>query len=326
MRNGMRAVLVCAVLTVVWSTAGTAAAPPGQKQSYGAGTFALEIDGNFAGFVTGVDGGMAFGDVVKEAGEEFFFKKHLGNPGFRDIRLEFGADMDKSFLHWIGVVLQGEHVRLNGAIVAANFNGDVVSRLEFYRAQITEVTFPAVDAGSKESARISVVLTPEQTILNRKVGGKIEAKSAGKGKNWLSSNFKLTIDGLDATRVTKIDALTIKLPWHNFNDEQACLTCELPPIIPAKIDFPNLVVTIIQPATSFHDWFEDFVIAGNNSDEKEKAGSLEYLTPDLKTLFTIKLRHLGIFEAMPVVNTAGGDSVARLLAAIYCESMEFTPQ
>jgi hypothetical protein len=74
MRNGMRAMLVCAVVAVASSAAGIAAAPPAQKQSFAAGRFALEIDGNIAGLVSAVDGGLAFGDVVKVPGEEFFFK------------------------------------------------------------------------------------------------------------------------------------------------------------------------------------------------------------------------------------------------------------
>ena len=30
----------------------------------------------------------------------------------------------------------------------------------------------------------------------------------------------------------------------------------------------------------FYDWHEDFVIKGNNGDDKEKGGTLEYLTPE----------------------------------------------
>ena len=96
MRIGLKALLLCAVMAIVWSNTGVVAAPP-DVRSYAGGRFALEIDGSAVGFVNTVDGGLAFGDVVRFAGEEFFFKKQLGNAGFRDIRLEVGADMDKSF-------------------------------------------------------------------------------------------------------------------------------------------------------------------------------------------------------------------------------------
>jgi hypothetical protein len=224
----------------------------------------------------------------------------------------------------IAGVLQGDQVRLSGAILAADFKGDVLSRLEFYGAQITEVTFPALDATSKDAARFSIVLTPDQTVLNRKTSAKIGLKSPGTQKKWLSSYFRLAIDGLDTKKVTKIEALTIKFPRFSRDDE-ACISCEGLPG-PTKVDFPNVIMTVGEPAPTVYDWFEDFVVAGNNSDEQEKGGTLEYLTPDLKTLFTLRLRNLGIFELMPVVNTGSGDSVARLLVAMYCESMEFTAQ
>jgi len=311
---------MCAIMAIVWSNIGVVAAPP-VTRSYVAGRFAVEIDGSVAGFVNAVEGGRAFGDVVKETGEDFFFKKHIGNPGFRDIRLEFGADMETSFYNWISLALQGEYARLSGAIVGVDFNGNVVSRLEFQRAQITEVTFPALDFTSKDTARMSIVLSPEQTVLNRKTSGKLSVKTASIQKKWLNSNFRLSIDGLDTTRVTKIEALTVKLPRISFGD---CRLCDDLPPGPTKIDFPHVVVTIREPADQVYDWFEAFVIQGNNDDSSEKGGTLEYLSPDLKTtLFTLKFRNLGIFEVMPVMVDAGGSALPQLLAAMYCEKMEF---
>ena len=320
MRNGLKALLTCVVMAIVWSNTSVVAAPP-ITRSYSAGRFALEIDGNVVGFVNSVEGGLAFGDVVKEVTEDFFFKKHIGNPGFRDIRLEFGADMDKSFYNWIAVALQGQNVSLDGAILGADFNGNIVSRLEFHHALITEVTFPAVDATSKDAAKMSIVLSPEQTVLNRKASGKLTLTGAKAQKRWLPSNFRLSIDGLDTKKVSKIEALTVKLPRITFGE---CLHCDNLPPGPIKVDFPHVVVTTGEPADAFYDWFQAFVIEGNSDDSSEKGGSLEYLSSDLKTvLFTLKFRNLGIFELMPVAVDAGGSTVPKLLAAMYCEYMEF---
>lgn len=319
MRNGLKALLLCAVMAIVWTNTGVVAAPA-ITRAFTPGKFALEIDGNVVGFVNAVEGGLPFGDVVKEAGEDFFVKKHLGYPGFRDIRLEFGADMDKSFYHWIAVALQGEHVRLNGAILGTDFQGTVVSRLEFQNALITEVGFPALDATSKDAAKLSIVLSPEQTVLNRKASGKVSVKGGAAQKRWLSSSFRLSIDQFDSKKVSKVDALTVKLPRPNFGE---CYSCEnLPP--PQKVDFPDVVVTVREPADQVYDWFQAFVIEGNSSDSNEKGGTLEYLAPDLKTvLFTLRFRNLGIFEVMPVAVDAGGSTLPQLLAAMYCETMEF---
>lgn len=319
MRNGLKGFLFCAVMAIVWSNTGIGAAPP-VTRSYAAGYYALEIDGSVVGLVNAVEGGLAFGDVVKDAGEDFFFKKHLGNPGFRDIRLEFGADMNKSLYDWISAALQGQHVRSSGAILGADFQGTVRSRLEFHDAQITEVTFPAIDATSKNSAKMSIVLSPQYTNLNRKAGGKLGAPTAKTQKKWLPANFRFSIDGLDTKKVSKVGALTVTLPRITVGE---CRLCESVPV-GAKVDFPNVVMTIGEPADQLYDWFEAFVIQGNNDDASEKGGSLEYLASDMKTvLFTLKFSNLGIFELMPVAVDAGGSTVPKLLAAMYCESMDF---
>ena len=320
MRNGMKALLFCAVMAIAWSNAGVAAAPP-PTRSYNVGHFALEISGNVVGFVTGTEGGSAFGDVVKVPGEEFFFKKHLGNAGFRDIRIEFGADMEKSFYNSISLALQGQQVRLSGAIVGADFQGTVRSRLEFQEALITEVTFPALDATSKDAAKMSIVLSPEHTVLNRKASGKLSPPSVKTQKRWLTANFRFAIDGIDTTRVSKVEALTVKLPRITFGE---CLHCDGVASGPTKVDFPDLVITTGEPADSLYDWFEAFVLDGNNDDASERSGSIQYLASDLKTvLFTLNFKNLGIFDLMPVAVDAGGNAVPKLLTSMYCETMEF---
>ena len=315
MRIALKALLPCAVMAIVWSNTGVVAAPP-DTRSYGAGHFMLEIDGAQVGFVNAVEGGLAFGEVVKEPGEDFFFKKHIASPGVRDIRLEFGADMDASFYHSIALALQGQHVSLNGLITTCDYDGKIVGSLAFFHALITEVGFPALDATSKDAAKMSIVLSPDQTILNRKPSGKLSVKSDRSQKRWLSSSFRLSIDGFDSKKVAKVEALTIKLPRIS-----GCFKCE-DLSNPTRIDFPHVVVTMREPAESVYDWFEDFVIQGNAGDGDERGGTLEYLSADLKTLFSLKFSHLGIFEVLPVV-AAAGDSTPRLLAAMYCESMEF---
>ena len=326
MRNRMKVLLVCAGAAIAWSNAGVVAAPP--ARSFTSGNFVLEIDGIHAGLVLAAEGGLAFSDVVKEAGEEFFFKKHIGNPGYRDIRLEFAGGMDKSVYDAIALALQGQGPRLNGALLRTDFNGKVISRLEFVRAQITAVTFPAADATSKNTARFSIVLTPEQTYLARGASG-VVAKSTAKQKNMLESSFRLSIDGLNTTRVSKVEAMTVRLPLiSGSGGTEFCLRCQdFVPINPTRVDFPNVVISLADDAkaVSVYDWFDDFVISGNNDDSREKNGTLEFLTPDQKsTLFTIKFKNLGIFELMPLVDES--TAATRLMAAMYCESMEFLAQ
>lgn len=319
----IRAMKVIALFAAMITLSGPTltAAPP--QRSFVGGSFGLELEGAFVGFVTKVEGGNIFADVVKEqVSEEFFVKKHLANPSPRDITLEFGAGMNQALYNWIKTSLQRQSSRKDGAVLLVDFKGTVQRRLEFQQALITQVTFPGVDANSKDPVRFGIRLTPESTTLNPKAGGTVSSNKAVLQKAALASNFRLSIDGLDMTRSSKVESLTIELPLSNDRGGE-CLHCNPTPTGP--IDFPNVIVTMSAAhAESVYGWFEDFVIHGDNGDESEKTGSLEYLTPNLSaTLFELTFKQLGIFEIAQAPAASNADAIAKVLIAMYCEKIEF---
>jgi hypothetical protein len=68
-----------------------------------------------------------------------------------------------------------------------------------------------------------------------------------------------------------------------------------------SLDVSNLAVTLPESAAStFFDWHQDFVIAGHNGQNKEKHGTLDFLSPSLAdSLFHLTLKGLGIFKLSP---------------------------
>ena len=194
----------------------------------------------------------------------------------------------------------------------------MISRLDFQHAQITEVTFPRSTPQQGDRATDDRPVAGPDGSESETLGQTQREKC--RPQRWLVSSFKLSIDGIDTKKVSKIRSLTIKVPRVSFGE---CFGCDNLPV-PAKIDFPDIIATMGLPAESLYDWFEDFVIQGNNDDSKEKGGTLEYLTTDLSApLFSLKFRNVGIFELMPVQQVANADSVPKLLAAMYCETMQF---
>src|SRR6188472_1936087 len=182
----LRTLLVCGLSIVAWSSAAAQTTTAAVTRSYTASNFVLELDGVQVGAIVSTEGGSAFGGVVKETGEDFFVKKHLGFPGYHDIRFEVGPGMEKTFFNWISQSLQGKASPMNGAILSVNYAGTIVTRLEFTRAQITEVTIPAAEAASKENIRILIGLTPEQTFLNRSPGPTSSKIGSSKAQRALS--------------------------------------------------------------------------------------------------------------------------------------------
>ena len=92
-------------------------------------------------------------------------------------------------------------------------------------------------------------------------------------------------------------------------------------MFPARSDARNTAAS----AQSWRDWFEDFVVKGNSGQEKEKNGTLTFLSPNRKdTLATINLFNLGIFKLVDAT-PAGADAIHRITAELYCERMQFVP-
>ena len=290
------------------------------NRAYASSRFAIDLDGVFGGWLSAVEGGSATADVVVEKiGPDNIQRKHLGNVKYEDISLECGAAMSKNFYEWISQSFNYKHARRNGAIVTTDANLREVSRLSFYDALLTEIGFPACDAASKDAAKMTVKLSTEYTRLTFGPGERLPA-AGPRQKRWLTSNFKFTIEDMDAPRVTSIESLVVRqVVSEGTVGENRDYSKE------PYLEVPNLVVTFPEShASDFYKWHEDFVIKGNNGQEQEKSGSLDFLSPDLKeSLFTLSFGHLGIFKLGDDGTGDGSGQQRRLKAEMYCEEIKF---
>jgi len=286
----------------------------------------LVLDGEVCGVLPSVTGGSIYAEFVTEKmGIDHLSRKHLGGVRYEDIALEVGAGMSARLYDWIKESLQpGKLSRKDGTIYVCDYDYHPRGSLAFTRALISEVSFPALDAASKDAAKLTVKLAPELMRSSRTPpkadGAKLTVTKPQQQKKWLPSNFKLEIDGLDCTRVNKVGPLVARQAvMESAAGELRDYERE-----PSHWDFGNLIVTLPEShAEGWHQWHEDFVIKGENGNDKEKNGSLVYLAPDLKTeLFRVKLSHLGIFRLHEDAAEAGSEQIHRIEAEMYCEQME----
>lgn len=317
-----------ALAAAAWRPAQAAAAIPDQGprvaspisgRSYVSGRFALALDGSQVGVLKSVDGGGATADVIEETvGSDRFAHKHLGNVKYEDFSMQFDFGMKKGIYDWIAASWTANYSRQSGSVIAADFQGDVRSERRFFNALITETGIPACDASSKDPGYLSLSFAPERTT-DVKASGTLAVGT--KQKLWLPSNFKLEIDGLDCSKVNKIDAFTIK---QSVVSDDIGETRDYQKV-PGKIEFPNLTITFAEvSAQSWIDWHKDFVINGNNGQEEEKGGRLVFLSPTLQEqLLEIKFFNLGIFKLDSEAGEPNADAPARMTAELYCERMEF---
>ena len=297
----------------------------GTNRAYTAGHFELAIDGRTTtAYLKTIDGGFVKANVIEEpVGPSNERIKHTSTVDIDPLSIEFGLSGAQDVLKWIQDSWKREFTRCSGQVTHADFDYNSTFEHEFMNALITETTFPSLDGSSKEAAYLKIKLQPEH-VKSRPVpsgGGKLKGSGGVKQKMWLPSSFRLNIDGIRcAQHVNKIESFTIKQGIK----KQYIGTERYPQIEPTKIDFPNLSCTI---ALAFADellkWYDSAIVKGVEDSTAQKTGSIEFLSPDRKTvLFEVKLFEMGLASLQVMQSTANSDQIKRVKFELYVGRME----
>ncbi|BFU96672.1 MAG: hypothetical protein NTNFB02_33940 [Nitrospira sp.] len=301
----------------------TSPAEAALKGSYASGTVGLELEGQFAGLLSGVEGGNPFADIISEGvGPDMIQRKRPGPPRFEDIVLDVDfSQITKPLSGWIGDTLSKIPTPRNGAILYADFNYKEVKRLEFMGAVITEIGTPLCDpVGAKAPAALSLRIAPQSTRFSGGSGKNVLSMAGAKSAKIVSSNFAFTIQGFEdaCKRIINVDAIVAKRPvaasragQEKFLQQPGVLDCS-----PVVIRLPEAY------AGPFYKWFDDTVVKGMQVGEMSghltwtdqagaKAGNV-----------SVQLGGLGIVRyALEPANAKAG-TVVRV--EMYCETMNMS--
>src|SRR5262245_16788903 len=294
------------------------------SHGYSSGKFVLELDGKVVGFLQAAEGGEVFGEIVEEpAGPDGVVRKSISRALFAPIKIAFGTGMAKELYDWLSSVLAHKPTAKSGAIVFLDFNFKERRRIEFEDALITEIVFPALDVGSKDTAKMTVTLEAAKTRFSDAFsGGSFSGFGTKTQKKWSVSNFRFKITGLEnaCDRVIRIDAIKITQPVSNVGDVR------IPVRTPGVLGIPSLVLEVAEKdSEDFRDWLSDFVIKGAASQTDERSGSIELLDQSLKdALFTVVLSQIGIVSVRSLRSENGAGVIARATVELYCEEMAFS--
>jgi phage tail-like protein len=294
------------------------------KRSRPATRFALSIDGEAIGFVKSMSGGAIKGVVAThDMGPNNVVKKHLATVTHEPITVEVGMAMGKPLYDWIKSSFDRSFARRSGEIISADFEYKTQRAIVFDDALITECTFPALDAGSKEPAYMTVTFDPERLRHERRNGKKLSDKGGTKTKKWLPSNFRFKLADLPCDRVAKIDSFTLKQTVVKDRVGKSTKSTKSTKH-PTKVEVPNLKVTFsAADAESWEDYFQSFVMDGKCADGDELVGQVHFLAPNHKTVLgRIDLLHVGIISLRPVNYKANKEQVAAMEAELYVEEMK----
>lgn len=293
------------------------------RRATAAGHFEINIDSHrSSAYVKSVEGGFGRASPMEEpTGHELHRLKHTSVLDIDPISLEIGMGEANNILLWIRSSWKRGWSRRNGEIIHADFNLKSTYTQEFKEALITETTFPALDGASKEPAYLKVKLQPEDIAFSKTPGTTVGSPQGTKQKMWISSAFRLTLDGYDVSQTSKIESFAIKqgVKKHYVGGRR------LPSIEPTKLEFPNLVCTIaLSAADDLIAWYQDEVISGAD-ERKLTTGSIEFLRPDrTASIFRIDLKDVGLHHLEVIKSDANADAIKRVKFELVVGAMDLT--
>jgi hypothetical protein len=306
-----------------------------EQKAYTAGRFSLELDDKKpVGFVEALDGGHFKSDALKsplggrpgQTGGDFLVMQYPGRPKYEQVTIGVGASMTKPFWNWVAATLDRKPERRTGALVMYDFNNKERQRRTFKEALISEVQFPALDANSKNPARMQIKIDPE--ILEYTDGDRssLQYQHANeqwrKQKMWQSSNFAMRLErfGDAKLNLSKVDAFTVKqgVMTDAVGAERAVRK------VPGKLELPNLTVTFSEAdAKQWMDWYKKAVVDG---DYEHTTGSLIYFATDNTTeIMRVEFEGLCILNLDIEKYEARKESISRVKAVMSMEGLTLKP-
>ncbi len=245
------------------------------------GKTVLRLGGTPTASVEKFSGGEAWCEVINEPGGLLpYAKKHLGPLQFADVEMQVSIDAHPALFRWIRDAWFGNPDRDKVALDTPG-GGESSRSIELARARILAVTLPALDRMARDKRFLALRIAPRGV---RRTGSSSDGLERQE-REFLSHNFDLKIAGIDCSGVLAVDAFTVATSVPEGKKK-------------ATLIFPDIRVYVdAEKADPFREWFEDFVIAGNNDDDKEREGSIEYQDPMLgDPLAVLQVLHLGIYR------------------------------
>ncbi|MBL8634026.1 MAG: phage tail protein [Myxococcales bacterium] len=288
-----------------------------RTRPYISSRFVLELDDSgssqYMGTLQTIEGGTFKADLLEEkVGGHGAVIKYPGRPKFDDVTIQVGMAMAPRFWRWLKKSFSYEAERVDGSLVALDYDNKERWRRRFSNALIKEVTFPTLDGAAKEPAYLTVKFAVESLKEEAAGGNQYPSEQQFKDewerqRMWLPSMFTFSVDGIskDPAETCKIDGFTIKQeiienPIGRFLENQK---------EPGRVDFPNLSVTILQrDAGPWMKWWDALVREGKHLKSQQHDGHIWYLPRDAvgsgqlknKPLLTLDLFGVTILGLGPV--------------------------
>jgi len=290
---------------------------------YAGSRFQVSIDGKFPGFVFSVSGGDITAEVYEsKLGAHNVVAKNITTVKYDEITIEGTPAQSGILADWIAASWNGDYQKKDIEVAIADANGNIQMTKTLHGCLLTSVKISACDASSKDNGKWTIKAKPDFSRISIGGGGKVKG-DLGKNvaKNWLCSNFRLVIDGLDCTHTGKVQELewSQKLADAPAGEQREYVN------VPASVSWPSLKWEVLahSGAKTHYDWFKSFVIEGKCGPGDERGGELTMLSADHKReLGSVIFHNLGITKFKYSDVKAGDEKAQKCEMEAYCEKMD----
>lgn len=301
------------------------------QNRYAVGNFEITLDGLGAAFVSSVDGGTMVSEAVVEPGSRgTFVKKKPSAPRFEPLIVEVNLTAaPKAWIDWVNGSINGTERPKNGALAILDHNYSERQRRSYSNLRLAELTLEKLDAkDAKKPLNIELDFVADSVTETKGTGQQNPTAVSNRGKSASASNFRITMPGLDTSRVSSVGPITVKLVGGGTPSKgvDALMKGEQRNNARAEVMPFTMRLSEGPTADAWKAWYQSFVVQGKNTDAEEKTMTIELLDPSLKTvLFRARLEGVGIVALAPGTLEANKENSTELQADLYAESFKLDP-
>lgn len=289
---------------------------------YSAGRFEFGLDGVGAPttYVKSVEGGAIKRHFVSESiGTDNEQIKHDTTQENDAITVEIGMSSARDMIRWARSSWEKKGTRRNGVIVSGDFEGKGRSGIGFLDALLLELTFPTMDASSKDPSYLKAKFLPELVQPLQANGVPLGGVTNPGQKAWTTAAFGFRFDHLPLIKVNKIESFTVKHSYTAFPSGRSLL----PELVPHKVEFPNIVLHIsANQCAPLRAWHE---MARRGLDLGRHTGAIDFLNPQRALpMFSIELDGIDIVSISNARSEAASDTIQRCRVELSVASMKMS--
>jgi hypothetical protein len=212
-------------------------------------------------------------------------QRQISSYGYTNLQFKLGLQFGTPILNWVNAALKGEPMTKSGTLIELDDKNRAKSYLDFANGAIANFVVPGFDGASNTASTFSLEAAITKATI--RPGDMASVSLPSRQKPFLASNFRLKIDGLSTARVRLIAPLSFR------RTDRGIVPTDL------VVTFPSADVD------PWRAWVDDFIVQGNNGQDKEKQGAIEVMAPDLaEVLATLTIKQIGILELSPTDDTS----------------------